>query len=164
MELERYAVVDIRLEEIPEEHSKESKLEKRYRVRAKFSLWVEAGHDWEPADVRVWLFTKKPLRATGTEGFSFSCWIEESGLSNLRANEVLHDQVLIFLGDLDKAESHAAAILIFWDFFDPCDLTQPFDGGVEGRDQQIDAEVDLSHQQGRDPVEAGNLAVQVSLR
>ena len=38
MELERYAVVDIRLEEIPEEHSKESKLEKRYRVRAKFSL------------------------------------------------------------------------------------------------------------------------------
>ena len=101
---------------------------------------------------------KKPLRAHGPEGFCFCCRVS-SGLPYLRADQVFHHLVLIFLGDFEEAQAEAAAILVFGDLLDPCDLTQAFDGGVEGWDQQIDADVDLSHQQGGDPVEAGDLAV-----
>lgn len=77
---------------------------------------------------------KNPSGPWARRGFIFAVGFA-SGLSYLRSDQVFHHLVLIFLRDFDETQAEAAAVLVFGDLLDPCDLTQAFDGGVEGWDQ-----------------------------
>jgi hypothetical protein len=78
----------------------------------------------------------------------------------LRSDQVLHHLVLIFLRDIDESKSDATAVTVLGDLFDPGDLTQTLDRLIEGGQQQVYSQVNLAHQKGRDPVEAGDSAVE----